>query len=117
MQATGTFNGSQGQRYTVFLRVAETGRLAFRGEIKPGAGQSVKFKTIAADPASFSLELVAEKGSAASPSGDAVVLGAVAFAKGSSLRADEALTLFPTPPLAKRRSPCTTRSAARWPAP
>ena len=102
VDATGTFNGEQGQRYTVFLRVAETGRIAFRGEVKPAAGetieQMIKFVTVASDPASFTLELVAEEGSVAGPSGDAEVIGTVSFTKGGpALRAAEGLTAYPNP--------------------
>ena len=101
VDATGTFANEQGQRYTVFLRVQETGRVAFRGEIKPGAGgtanQAIKFKTTGADPASFTLELVAVEGSVASPAGGQVI-GTLAFTKGGAgLRASEALTVFPNP--------------------
>ena len=103
VDASGTFNGEQGQRYTVFLRVAETGRLAFRGEIKPQPGQtvdqSVKFRTKGVDPEAFTLEMVIEEGSVPVPSGSAEVLSTLAFTKGlgGTLRADEALTVFPNP--------------------
>ena len=100
VDATGTFANEQGQRYTVFLRVQETGRVAFRGEIKPGAtgtaSQAIKFKTTGADPASFTLELVAVEGSVASPAGGQVI-GTLPFTKGAGLRASEALTVFPNP--------------------
>ena len=102
VDASGTFDLDQAQRYTVFLRVQETGRIAKRGEIKPSptgtASQAIKFSTTAADPASFTLELVAEAGSVAAPSGAAVVIGTLAFTKGDAgLRASEALTAFPNP--------------------
>ena len=102
VDASGTFDLDQAQRYTVFLRVQETGRIAKRGEIKPSptgtASQSIKFSTTAADPASFTLELVAEAGSVAAPSGAATVIGTLAFTKGDAgLRASEGLTVFPNP--------------------
>ena len=101
VDATGTFSGEQGQRYTFFLRIAETGRIAFRGEVKPQAGQtvsqSVKFRTLGADPASFTLEMVVEEGSVGAPSGAAEVLASLPFTKGVALRANEALTVFPNP--------------------
>ena len=103
VDASGTFNGDSGQRYTVFLRIVENGRVAFRGEVKPRAGQtveqSIKFTSIADDPGGFTLELVAEAGSVSAPSGDAVVLGTLDFTKGDGelLRAAESLTAFPNP--------------------
>ena len=102
VDASGTFDLDQAQRYTVFLRVQETGRIAKRGEIKPSptgtASQAIKFSTTAADPASFTLELVAEAGSVAAPSGAATVIGTLAFTKGDAgLRASEGLTAFPNP--------------------
>ena len=101
VDASGTFNGDQGQRYTVFLRVAETGRIAFRGEVKPQPGQtveqSIKFVTIADDSDSFTLELIAVEGSVGSPDGG-TVLGTLDFTKGTPLlRAAEGLTAFPNP--------------------
>ena len=100
VDATGTFDSEQGQRYTVFLRVQETGRVAFRGEIKPSAtgtaSQSIKFKTTGADPASFTLELVAVEGSVASPAGGQVI-GTLRLHEGAGLRAAEGLTIFPNP--------------------
>ena len=103
VQATGTFNGESSQRHTLFLRVAETGRVAFRGEVKPQPGQtlsqSVQFRTLASDPAAFTLEMVVEEGSVAAPSSAATVLGTLAFSKGEGegLRAAEGLTVFPNP--------------------
>ena len=101
VDASGTFNGDSGQRYTVFLRIVENGRVAFRGEVKPRAGQtveqSIKFTALADDPGSFTLELVAVEGSVASPAGG-TVLGTLAFTKGTPLlRAAEGLTVFPNP--------------------
>ena len=101
VEASGTNNLTVGQRYTVFLRVAETGRIAFRGETKPEGledlTQDVRFRTVASDPAAFTLELVVEMGSVASPSGEALVIGSLAFTKGAGLRAAEALTVYPNP--------------------
>ena len=102
VEATGTLAGDRGQRFTVFLRVAETGRIAFRGEVKPQAGQtveqSVKFTTTAADPSSFTLELVAEEGSVGAPSGAAEVIGTATFVKGGAgLLAREPLSAYPNP--------------------
>ena len=102
VEALATNNLDTGVRYTVFLRVAETGRVAFRGEVKPGAGQTIerliKFVTIADDPSSFTLELVAEEGSVEAPTGDAFVVDALGFTKGGPmLRATEALAVFPNP--------------------
>ena len=102
VQASGTNNLGTGRRYTLFLRVAETGRVAFRGEVKPEAGESlsqlVKFVTVASDPASFTLELVAVEGSVEAPTGDAFVVDALDFTKGGPmLRIAEALTAFPNP--------------------
>ena len=102
VDAAGTLGADAGQRFTVFLRVAETGRVAFRGEIKPEAGatveQSVQFRTVGADPASFTLELVAEAGSVAAPSDGAEVIGTLDFTKGGAgLRADAPLAAYPNP--------------------
>ena len=103
VDAEGTNNLDTGIRYTVFLRVQETGRIAFRGEIKPQAGQSIeqliKFVTVGSDPSSFTLELVAEEGSVSAPSEGAAVIGSVDFTKGDGelLRAAEGLTAFPNP--------------------
>ena len=101
VDVTGTNNLVTGQRFTFFLRVAETGRIAFRGEVKPEAGESVdqlvKFRTVSSDPSSFTLEMLAEEGSVAAPSDEAVVLDELAFTKGAGLRAAEALTAFPNP--------------------
>ena len=102
VDASGTNNLDTGVRYTVFLRVQQTGRIAFRGEIKPQAGEmvekSIKFTTNGSDPSSFTLELVAEAGSVSAPSGDAVVLSTLAFTKGGDfLRAEESLSVFPNP--------------------
>ena len=101
VEANGQNNLVVGQRYTVFLRVAETGRIAFRGETKPEAledlTQNVRFRTVASDPFAFTLELVVEMGAVAAPSGEALVIGSLAFTKGAGLRADEALTAYPNP--------------------
>ena len=102
VEARSTFAGEWGQRFTVFLRVAETGRVAFRGEVKPEAGgaveQGLRFRTVGADPAAFTLELVAEAGSVAAPSPAAQVLGTLAFRKGGAgLRADAPLSAYPNP--------------------
>ena len=101
VNAEATFTGDAGQRYTIFLRVAETGRIAFRGEVKPAAGQSVRqsirFRTLGADPSAFTLELVADDGTVATPTGTATVLGQLAFTKGAGLRAAEPLAVYPNP--------------------
>ena len=102
VQATGTLSADRGQRYTVFLRVAETGRIAFRGEVKPqpdqSVEQSIKFVTRSSDPQSFTLELVAEEGSVGAPGEGAVVLGSLALEKaGAGLRAAEPLSAYPNP--------------------
>ena len=101
VEAAGTLSAEKGQRYTVFLRIAETGRLAFRGEVKPRGGQDVsqaiKFVTRSTDPAAFTLEFVVEEGSVAVPGEAAVVLDALDFTKAAGLRVDEALSVFPNP--------------------
>ena len=101
VEANGQNNLEVGQRYTVFLRVAETGRIAFRGETKPEAledlTQNVRFRTVASDPFAFTLELVVEMGAVAAPSAEALVIGSLAFTKGAGLRAAEALTVYPNP--------------------
>ena len=106
VQASGTLSANHGQRYTVFLRLTDGAgfsRIAFRGEIKPQAGQSVSqsiaFTTKGTDPATtLTLELVAEAGSVAAPGGAAVVLGSVTMQKaGASLAAAERLSVFPNP--------------------
>ena len=69
--------------------------------MKPQAGQtvsqSVQFRTLASDPATFTLEMVVEEGSVGAPSGAAEVLASLPFTKGAALRANEALTVFPNP--------------------
>ena len=101
VEATGTLSAEEGQRYTVFLRIAETGRIAFRGEVKPRAGQtvvqSIRFKSRSIDPAAFTLEFVVEEGSVAAPGEGAVVLDALDFTKAPGLRAAEELSVFPNP--------------------
>jgi hypothetical protein len=104
VDAEGTFNGETGQRFTFFLRVQETGRIAKRGEVKPQPGQtvtqSVKWQTQSSDPSEFTLEMLVEEGSVAAPSGAAEVVGTLAFTKGEVgvvARAAEALTAFPNP--------------------
>ena len=102
VDASARLTADEGRRFTVFLRVRETGRIAFRGEVKPAAGQTasqaIKFTTKRSDPASFTLELVAERGSVPAPSVSAEVVATLAFTKaGGSLRAAEPLTAFPNP--------------------
>ena len=111
VQAEGTLNADKGQRYTVFLVVAETGRIAFRGEVKPPAGgtvsQSIKFKSVVSDPAAFTLQLLAVDGSVPAPGGGGLVLGTLAFTKVPGLRLAEELSVFPNP----ARSSTTLRFA------
>lgn len=102
VQAGATLDADNGQRYTVFLRVQETNRVAFRGEIKPRpdtpVSQSVKFTTKGSDPTSFMLELVVEEGSVAAPGAGAEVIAMMPMTKTTgSLRANAALTAYPNP--------------------
>ena len=109
VQTSGTNLLGSAQRYTVFLRITnEAGysRVAKRGEVKLGPGasgsQSIQFRTLAQDPdGEITLEFLAEEGSVAAPSEDAVLLSTLDFFKQLSgeegLRASEALTVFPNP--------------------
>ena len=109
-QLTGTNGLDTAQRYTIFLRIEGTGggavgtnRVTSRGEIKLGPGGSasnkLSFRTKRSDPdGQYDLVMLAEVGSASSPSGAAVELDRFAFTKGGgaglrALPAEAALTL------------------------
>jgi hypothetical protein len=109
-QITGTNNGAEAQRFTVFFRIEGTGGLAdgfsrvtSRGEIKLGPGQSASsrfpLRTKGADPdGDYDLVLLAEPGSVPAPSSAAVELDRFAFTKGGAgLRAEQPLAVFPNP--------------------
>jgi hypothetical protein len=104
--ASATHTAATGQRYTVFLRLDGPGgfsRIAFRGEIKPQAGesvsQSIKLKTKASDPSgAYTVSLIAEQGSVAAPGAGAEVIATLPATKlGGALHATEALSAYPNP--------------------
>ena len=105
----GTNSSASAQRYTLFFVIEQLGstytRVAMRGEIKLGPGESAtnKFslRTFDFDPdGNYDLVLLAELGSVPAPTGSAVELDRVQFTKGGgapALRATEALTAYPNP--------------------
>ena len=114
LQATGTNTFDTGQRYTVFLRLDGTAgpadgvsRIAFRGEVKPRAGQTVtnkiSFRTQASDPGgSYTATLFAMLGSvpmAEFDEAEAFVVGSVDLEKmdGAALRIELPLQVYPNP--------------------
>ena len=114
LQATGTNGTDMAQRYTVFVVIEGPGefeRVAKRGEIKLGAGESatnpLSFRTFSSDPdGDYDAVLLAEEGSVAAPSAAAIELDRFAFQKGTNVLAPQAvamlrtnapLTAFPNP--------------------
>lgn len=106
LDVTGTNGLDVAQRYTVFLRLdgPDGSRVAFRGEVKLGPGgtaaQQIKLQTQRSDPdGAYTVTLLAEAGSVAAPSGDAVVLASLPLVKGNAggLRAVQPLAIFPNP--------------------
>ena len=106
LQATGTNNGQEAQRFTVFLRLDGPdgfSAVRFRGEIKLGPGETgsnpIALRTKDSDPDGlYDAVLLVEAGSVAAPSAAAVEVDRLAFAKGSAgLRAAERLSAFPNP--------------------
>ena len=111
---SGTNNLGVAQRFTLFFQIVGVGpntqgysRVAMRGEIKLGPGESATnkfslrtFDTSTDPDGAYELVLFAELGSAPSLTSSAVELDRVPFTKGGptpNLRAGEALTVFPNP--------------------
>ena len=106
LQATGTNNTDEAQRFTVFVRLEGPGgfaRIAKRGEIKLAAGgtgsNKLSLRTKRSDPdGAYDAVLLAEMGSVSSPSAAAVELDRISFTKGGAgLRAEQALAAYPNP--------------------
>ena len=106
LQAEATFTGDTGQRFTVFVRLDGPdgySRVAFRGEVKPRAGQtisqSIRLRTTQRDPAgAYTVSLMAEEGSVVAPSESAETVATLPATKaGAGLRSDEPLSVFPNP--------------------
>ena len=112
VQVSGTNLLDQTQRYTVFLLLdgaedatAGVSRVALRGEVKLGPGQSttnqMKLQTTDADPAgAYTVTVVAELGSVTAPTAAAFVLDEIPVEKaaGAALRvADASLAAYPNP--------------------
>ena len=106
LQATGTNNSDEAQRYTIFVVLegpGEFSRIAKRGEIKIGAGgtssNKLSLRTKSSDPdGQYDAVLLAEMGRVSSPSSAAVELDRLSFQKGGAgLRAEQALAAFPNP--------------------
>ena len=112
LSVTGTHTAAVSQRYTVFLRLSDGAgysRVAFRGEVKPQAGQtitqSIRLKTKRVDPLGpLTLDVLAELGSVPSPSGEAAVIASTDLVKGEIVidlgefqRVAEPLSVFPNP--------------------
>ena len=134
LDVTGTNGLDVAQRYTVFLRLdgPDGSRVAFRGEVKLGPGgtaaQQIKLQTQRSDPdGAYTVTLLAEAGSVAAPSGDAVVLASLPLVKGNAgglapcNRSPSSRTRLPTrrrspsqlPRKGRPRSSCTMLSGAR----
>ena len=106
VEASATLAAASGQRFTVFLRLDGPdgfSRLAFRGEVKPRAGepvsQSIQLRTLASDPSGpYTVTLVAEPGSVPVPTAAAVDLASFSITKAAAgLRAAAPLTAHPNP--------------------
>ena len=106
VDVTGTNNLPVGQRYTIFLRLDGPdgfSRVAFRGEAKPGGGEtiarSLPLRTQASDPlGDYTLSLLAEFGSVGTPGTEAVELASLSLLKGGAgLRVEEPLSVAPNP--------------------
>ena len=106
LQATGTNNGQEAQRFTVFLRLDGPdgfSAVRFRGEIKLGPGETgsnpLALRTKDSDPDGlYDAVLLVEAGSVAAPSAAAVEVDRLSFAKGGAgLRAAEPLSAYPNP--------------------
>ena len=106
--ASATLTAERGQRFTVFLRLDGPegfSRIAFRGEIKPGAGgsasQSIKLQTKKSDPAgAYTVTLVVAPGSVPAPTAAAEDLASFETDKALpslGLRAAQPLTAYPNP--------------------
>ena len=107
VDASGTNGLPVGQRYTIFLRLDGPegfSRIAFRGEIKPRAGETIArplaLRTFASDPLGpYTLVMLAETGSAAVPGVGAVELASLELEKGTRpmLRLEAPLSVSPNP--------------------
>ena len=104
--ANATFTGDAGQRFTVFVRLDGPdgfSRLAFRGEIKPEAGetvsQTIRFRTFASDPAgAYTVTLLVAEGSVEAPeTAEPIATLPATKLGGAGLRVAEALSAYPNP--------------------
>ena len=104
--AEATFTADQGQRFTVFVRLDGPdgfSRLAFRGEVKPEAGetvsQEIRFRTFASDPAgAYTVTLLVAEGSVEAPeTAEPIATLPATKLGGAGLRVAEALSAYPNP--------------------